>query len=418
LYDALMHRRQFAVAAAASLAAGVAALYGLRRRFGNACAGPTDEGHQLDPGLMARVWHGLDPAKVLDCHVHLAGLGGEARPDLPWTNPAFATPANPFLFAHFALFADASCVLERRNAADDAYVDRLLHLTREFPVGVKFQLFALDGACRPDGTLDTERSVVWVPNAYARDVARRDPARFVWAASVNPLRPDATELVRRAVGEGACALKWIPYLMDIDPASAQFNGFYDVLAELQLPLIVHGGWEHDLLQGGNQDYGNPLRLRRALDRGVRVVVAHCATQGEFADIDSGQGMATRPSFELFRRMIDEAAYRHLLSGDISALVDSGRSPDILRELLQHARWAGRLVNGSDYPLPGVRMAVSSGHLVTEGLLDVDLPPLIDHIQQHNPLLFDFVLKRCMSWQGAKFPGVVFECAQSFNRDSR
>jgi predicted TIM-barrel fold metal-dependent hydrolase len=410
-----MHRRQFALAAVASLAVGAATVYGLKKHYGNACAGPADEGHQLDPELMARVWRGLDPAKVLDCHVHLAGLGGKMRPDRPWTNPALTTPANPFLFAHFALFADASCVTERRDAADDLYVDRLVHLVREFPAGVRFMLFALDGACRPDGMLDTERSVMWVPNAYARNVARRDPARFGWAASVNPLRPDAISLVRRAARDGARALKWIPYLMDIDPASPRFNGFYDVLAELRLPLIVHAGWEHELLQGGHQEYGNPLCLRRALDRGVKVVMAHCATQGDFADIDTGQGMTSRPSFDLFRRMIDEPAYRNLLSGDISAIVESGRAPETLRELIQHPRWKGRLVNGSDYPLPGVRLAVSAAHLASEGLLDANLPPLIDHIQQHNPLLFDFVLKRCMSWQGAAFPEAVFECAGLFDR---
>jgi uncharacterized protein len=187
---------------------------------------------------------------------------------------------------------------------------------------------------------------------------------------------------------------------------------------LRLPLIVHAGWEHELMQGGNQDYGNPLRLRRALERGVRVVVAHCATQGDFADIDAGRGMTLRPSFDLFRRMIDEADYRDLLSGDISAIVDSGRPPEMLRELLQHPRWTGRLVNGSDYPLPGVRLAVSTGHLVDAGLLGRDLPALIDHIQSHNPLLFDFVVKRSLSYQGARFPGEVFECAGSFRPPAR
>jgi mannonate dehydratase len=86
---------------------------------------------------------------------------------------------------------------------------------------------------------------------------------------------------------------------------------------------------------------------------------------------------------------------------------------MLRDLLHHPRWTGRLVNGSDYPLPGVRLAISTGHLVEAGLLERDLPPLIDHIQSHNPLLFDFVLKRSLSWQGARFPGEVFECAGSF-----
>jgi mannonate dehydratase len=256
---------------------------------------------------------------------------------------------------------------------------------------------------------------MWIPNDYARNVARRNLARFEWAASVNPQRPGAADLVRQAVSHGARALKWIPYFMDIDPASPRFNGFYDVLAELKLPLIVHAGWEHELMQHGNQEYGNPLRLRRALDRGVKVVVAHCATQGDFDDIDTGQGMTRRPSFDLFRRMIDERGYDALLSGDISAIGDAGRSPEMLRELLQHPRWAGRLINGSDYPLPGVRVTVSTGHLVKAGLLDETLPALIDHIQGHNPLLFDFVVKRCLSHQNARFPNDVFECAGTFRQ---
>jgi uncharacterized protein len=135
----------------------------------------------------------------------------------------------------------------------------------------------------------------------------------------------------------------------------------------------------------------------------------------FKIIDSGQGATRRPSFDLFRRMIDEDGYRTRLSGDISAIVDSDRSPEMLRELMQHPRWTGRLVNGSDYPLPGVRLTVSAGHLVKEGLLEESFPPLIDHIQQHNSLLFDFVLKRCMSWQGARFADAVFETAGTFRR---
>jgi uncharacterized protein len=394
---------------------GAAALYGLKRGFGNACDVATDPGHRLDPDLMAGVWRGLDPSRVWDCHVHVAGLGSDLRQGMPWTNPALRNPANPFLFAHFALFADASCVLEGRGSADDAYVERLIRLAQDFPAGTKFLLFALDGAYGSDGVLDAKRTVMRVPNDYVRKVAHREPDRFEWAASVNPRRADAVDRIRQVVRDGARALKWIPYFMDIDPASPQFNSFYDVLAELQLPLIVHGGWEHELMRDGNQEYGNPLRLRRALDRGVRVVVAHCATQGDFSDIDSGQGMTRRPSFDLFRRMIDEDGYRTLLSGDISALVDTDRSPEMLRELMQHPRWIGRLVNGSDYPLPGVRLRVSAGYLVKEGLLAESFPPLIDHIQEHNPLLFDFVLKRCMSWQGARFADAVFETAGTFRR---
>ena len=41
------------------------------------------------------------------------------------------------------------------------------------------------------------------------------------------------------------------------------------------------------LAGNPRRIGNPLRLRRALDAGVRVVVAHCASMGQDRDLDAG-----------------------------------------------------------------------------------------------------------------------------------
>ena len=54
-----------------------------------------------------------------------------------------------------------------------------------------------------------------------------------------------------------------------------------------LPLISHAGLERAVLGREAHDFGNPLRLRRALDAGVRVVVAHCASLGEDRDLDRG-----------------------------------------------------------------------------------------------------------------------------------
>lgn len=408
-----MRRRQVALGATAALAAGGAALYALKRSVLNPCARAADPGHGLDPELMARVWRGLDPARVWDGHVHVAGIGSDPHNGEPWTHPRFTNPLNPFLFVHFALYADASCALRYPGPANQAYVSRLFELAGEFPAGAKFLLYALDGCYRGDGSFDAQRSVLRVPNEHVMRIAQTDPARFEWVASVNPGRAGAADLVRAAARDGARALKWVPYLMDFDPAAAPLNAFYDLLVELKLPLIVHAGWQHPLLEQGNQDFGNPLRLRRALERGVKVVVAHCATQGDFADIDTGQGMTQRSSFELFRRLVDESAHRNLLAGDISGIVDTGRPVELLRELLRHPRWSGRLVNGSDYPLPGARVAVSSAHLVAQGLLDARLPPRVDHIQAHNPLLFDLVLKRSLAYQGKAFASDVFEGAAAW-----
>jgi uncharacterized protein len=408
-----MQRRAWVLGGAAALIGGAAGLYALQRRYLNTCARASDPGHQIAPELNAHIWNGLNPQRVRDAHVHVVGVGERAQGTQPWVHPALTSPANPFLFAHFALYADGGCVLRHPSSANEVYFARLTELANEFPAGAKFMLYAMDGCYGADGALDTERTRLYVPNEYVRDLAQRAPQRFEWVASIHPQRANALALLRHAAKDGAKALKWIPYFMDIDPADARLNAFYDALVELRLPLIVHAGWQHELMAQGNQELGNPLRLRRPLERGVRVVVAHCATQGDLADTDTGRGAGIKPAFELFRRMIDERAHSSLLKGDISGLVDTGRAPDILQELLQHPRWAARLVNGSDYPLPGVRLAVSAQHWVHNGLLEARWLPMVEHIQMHNPLLFDLALKRCLSYQGARFSADVFECAGVF-----
>ena len=52
--------------------------------------------------------------------------------------------------------------------------------------------------------------------------------------------------------------------------------FTKKMKELDLILLSHGGEEKAVEADEDQKLGNPLLLRRALDHGVKVIVAHCA----------------------------------------------------------------------------------------------------------------------------------------------
>jgi mannonate dehydratase len=307
---------------------------------------------------------------------------------------------------------NAGCV--NPQAVDRSYVERLLGLVEAFPSGARCLLLAFDYHHDADGHAVPARSSFHVPDQYAAAVAQRFPHRFEWAASIHPYRRDAVDALAAARSRGARAVKWLPNSMGIDPASPRCDAFYAALARAGMPLLTHAGHEGTVDSwGSGQDLGNPLRLRRALDQGVRVIVAHCASFGNGVDLDAGPNGPRVGNFALFARLMEDPRYARLLHGDISALVQRNRAPVALAALLTRDDWHGRLLWGSDYPLTGVMPLINVHGLADRGLLDPREVPVIVEIRRHNPILFDFVLKRRLAAGGRRFASGVFETREYF-----
>ncbi len=167
--------------------------------------------------------------------------------------------------------------------------------------------------------------------------------------------------------------------MGIDPASPRCDDFYRAMARINLPLLTHAGQERAVAGADTQDFGNPLKLRRALDIGVRVILAHCASLGEDKDLDQGENGPLRPSFDLFARLMDAPRYQGRVFGDISAMTQYDRLP-YLKKVLARPDWHARLLHGSEYPLPGIFPIYSSAPWVRMGLLDPDAEAVLTRIQ--------------------------------------
>jgi hypothetical protein len=108
-------------------------------------------------------------------------------------------------------------------------------------------------------------------------------------------------------------------------------------------------------------------------------------------------------------------YRHHLFADISAVVLRNRSPETLRAIIEHQDWHDRLLNGSDYPLPGVLPLTSPHKWAQAGLLDSSAVPVLNEIQNYNPLLFDFVLKRQLRSGTQQLSAGIFHTRDFFLR---
>ncbi len=402
----------------AALGAGGLAAFGLATtqfelpRLMNPChaALPPDlAGHPL----VVSAWQELDAARVWDCHVHLAGIGdGDSGIRV---SDRMMSPWHPVEYVQRIFYMNAGCAHEAPGRVDQSFVERLHNLMEGMAPGFKLLLFAFEQAHDAAGRPLPRHSAFYVPNAWARRVAQAEPQWFEWACSIHPYRPDAVDALEAAAAAGARAVKWLPPAMGIDPSAPACDRFYDALARLGLPLITHTGEEQAVHGVGEPDWGNPLRLRRALDRGVTVVLAHCATLGEDADLDRGSDGPRVPSFELFARMMAEPRGRERLYGDISAIVLRNREPRVIRRIIDRDDWHPRLLHGSDYPLPGILPLISPAMLARADLLDEAAVPVLGRIQQHNPLLFDFVLKRSLRSDGRALPARVFETRRVFER---
>ncbi len=333
----------------------------------------------------------IDSPALVDVHTHLAGLGADNSGCE--VHPHMRTWSNPKGKVRFDLYLKASGVRDV-EAADSQYAQRLGGLLDTSGHAGRYCLLAFDHAYFPDGSIDLAGSEFFVPNEYVWQVAEALGARALPAMSVHPYRKDALQQLEHWAGRGGRMVKWLPNSMGMDPASPACDAYYDKLVELDLTLLTHTGEEQAVDAEERQAFGNPLRLRRALDRGVRVIAAHCATLGHDLDLDlPAEEQVRRPSFELFLRMMDEPRYEGLLFGELSAITQFNRYDGPLRTLLERRDLHARFVNGADYPLPAINAVIRLAPLVEAGLLPAaEVEPLREIFDKH-PLVFDLVLKR-------------------------
>ena len=354
--------------------------------------------------LVQQAFDGLRPDQIWDGHVHLLGTGDSGSG--AWINPQLRSLGHPVQYTQLRFYLNASCASE--DNADESFIARLLALRQGFPPQSRFMLLAFDYSYDEAGRRRTDLSAFHTPNELAARLHREHPGDFEWIASVHPYREDAVEALEQAGKAGARAVKWLPPAMGMDPGAARCDAFYTALVRLGLPLLVHAGDEKAVHGSGRQEYGNPLLLRRPLEHGVKVVVAHCASLGQGNDLDKGADGPRVSNFSLFARLMNDPRFEGLLFGDISAVTQRNRKSSVLKTLLETETWHGRLVNGSDYPLPGVIPLISPAKLRRQGFLSEAGVQLMIEVRKHNAILFDFLLKRLLRSGGRRFSPAIFE----------
>jgi len=268
-------------------------------------------------------------AGYVDMHCHIAGIG--------------AGKSGCFISAglqknwRFKQYLRAFGITRREleEKGDGLAADRISASLAQSKYVSKAVVLALDGVVCKDGKLDPSRTQIYVPNEFVADAVGRHK-NLLFGASVNPYRSDALERLEWAEAHGAVLVKWIPSIMNIDPADPKLIPFYRKLIELDLPLLSHAGKEFSF-PAVNDELCDPDKLQLPLKLGVKVIVAHIASTGTYG--------GERSTDRLIRLM---RVYQNVYA-DISALTQLNRIFS-MREALTRPEFKERLLYGTDYPI--------------------------------------------------------------------
>jgi mannonate dehydratase len=141
--------------------------------------------------LIARAWEGLDPARVLDVHVHVAGTGQDGSGC--FVGERMLSITNPAEYLKYTIYQRASGVTDH-DQCEVQWVERLAGLMRSQAPHGRGLVFAFDMFHGDDGVADKARSEFYVPNTHAAKVAKSYPDLFLPVASVHPYRADPTTM--------------------------------------------------------------------------------------------------------------------------------------------------------------------------------------------------------------------------------
>jgi uncharacterized protein len=264
----------------------------------------------------------------VDMHVHLVGNGKQGSGC--WLRPGWMHR----LLARFMLRQLGLPVSWDAADFDVSYVSLLVRWLRESAISHAV-LLAHDEVYDATGR-KLKFGSFHVPNDYLFAVCRAHP-EFLPAVSIHPARPDALDELERCLALGAVMMKCLPNCHNIDTRLPQYRPFWERMAAAGMPLLAHTGGEHTV-PVMDKKLADPACLTGALECGVIVIAAHCATKSGTTDPDYLP--ALMQMMEKWPR----------LYGDLSALNLPIRSAG-LKKMLARPDLHERLVHGSDFPVP-------------------------------------------------------------------
>ena len=277
---------------------------------------------------------------LTDVHVHLAALPTR-------DNGCLLSRRMRDRPAVWAAARSQGIPLDDPERANALYLEKLMGELRRSRRVKRAVILGMDGVYDASGELDERATHFMISNRAVFAACARAPDLFLPGVSINPRRRDALEELERCADQGAVLVKILANVQGFDPGEARYRPFYRAMAARRLALLAHVGFEFSLVSRG-QSLGEAHRLTAALEEGVTVIAAHGGSSGLFF---------WEREWPALRRFV--ASHLNFYC-DVSALTLGNRAGQLLR-IRRHPELWGRLLFGTDYPLPvGAWPALAAG----------------------------------------------------------
>lgn len=243
--------------------------------------------------------------------------------------------------------------LDRQAMARDpyaAYLSALISSVRSSRQVEKLCLFGVDSRLDAEGRELHRDRTVCATNEEVLAVAREHPDCIIPFLSVNPLRPDALDLIDEYTARGCRGAKFLQNYWGIDLNDSRFLPYYHKLVDRELPLVIHIGSEYSIRS--DAAYEGTDMLRQPLAAGVRVIAAHMGLGRVEQKLLLWRNLSSNPAYfdRDYFRLLELLESEDNLFADISAILAPLRAR-ALRHLSQQHQVHHKILFGSDYPVP-------------------------------------------------------------------
>lgn len=274
--------------------------------------------------------------QTIDIHTHL--LSSEVKFDRFYDKLAIRFFAKKFGMEPKALMENPY----------EAYVEGLTNNARNSKYIKKMVLFGVDDRVDDDGNSIHKDITVCATNENLLAVYEKHKDVVIPFFSINPKRPDALELIDKYVALGFKGAKFLQNYWNVDTREERYRPYFEKLASLDLPLIVHVGNESSI---HSYKACEAIEMLDApLKAGVTVIAAHMALS--YDSFGLRKMFSKNPKYfnEEYFILLNMLKIYDNLYADISALLTPIRAK-ALRHLSSQYEVHDKLLFGTDFPVP-------------------------------------------------------------------